>query len=238
MKTHRWGRLIALLVLTALILTACQPMAVEIAYQPDDTGTIDAVAKSIRAVTQATLIGEGFVLPTDEMQVPTGWQVLKNDYRGYSLVFLLVWNVCQETEYSWTFCDNQEDPAWMGLPLRLYVSVFPKDYTNSDWEVYNFIPTVTIQEFIALPIGESKLKEPGSPRPDYTSYTRLPDQTAAGLNAPVIENSKLWGMPPETKERVVFLVTEDTTYILGMYYETPEQLALFEQVLDSFQSPP
>jgi hypothetical protein len=117
----------------------------------------------------------------------------------------------------------------------IYVSVFPKDYNNSDWEVYNFIPTVTIREFLALPIGVSKPKESGSPRPDYISYTRLPDQTIAGSTAAAIENSKLWGIPTGTKERVVFMVTEDTTYILGMYYETPDQPALFEQVLNTFQ---
>jgi hypothetical protein len=169
------------------------------------------------------------------MQVPEGWQVLEVSTRGYSLAFPPEWNVCQETRHSWTFCDIQEDPDWIGSPLRLYVSVFPKDYTNSDFEVYNFIPTVTIREFMALTIGESKPKVPGSPRPDYISYTRLPDQTVAGLTAAVIENSKLWGMPTETKERVAFMVTEDTTYILGMYYDTPDQLALFEQVMDSFQ---
>jgi hypothetical protein len=51
----------------------------------------------------------------------------------------------------------------------------------------------------------------------------------------VIENSKVWEAPSGTKDRVVILVTEDITYMLGMNYETPQQLAMFEQILDTFQ---
>jgi hypothetical protein len=245
MTTIRSGRLLAFLMLTALLLTACQIASIEITKhtdEPDQTtpppaeaATNAPVSEPTKAISETAPSEEGSFHPSAEMQVPEGWQVLEDSTRGYSLAFPPEWNVCQVTRYSWTFCDIQEDPDWAGSPLRLYVSVFPKDYTNSDFEVYNFIPTVTIREFIALPVGESKPKVPGSPRPDTISYTRLPDQTVAGLTAPVIENSKLWGMPTETKERVVFMVTEDTTYILGTYYDTPDQLALFEQVMDSFQ---
>jgi hypothetical protein len=31
------------------------------------------------------------------------------------------------------------------------------------------------------------------------------------------------------------IVTESTNYVIGMYYESPQQLEMFEQVLDSFQ---
>ncbi|MBE0696560.1 MAG: hypothetical protein IH586_06525 [Anaerolineaceae bacterium] len=208
------------------------------AYEPTEiAGTVGTLApiKPTGVADQATPTGEGPASPPAEMQVPDGWRVIDDSLRGYSLALPPEWNVCQETRYSWTFCDSQEDPAWMGFPLRLYISVFPNDYTNSDWEVYNFIPTATIREFIALPIGEIKSKVPASPRPEYFSYTRLPDQMVAESTAAVIENSKLWGIPSGTKERVAFMVTGDTTYILGMYYETPDQLALFAQVLDSFQ---
>jgi len=54
----------------------------------------------------------------------------------------------------------------------------------------------------------------------------------------VIENSKVLEFPPETKERVVLIFTEGTTCMIGVYYETPEQLEMFEQVLDSFQLVP
>lgn len=244
MNTYRWVRLFTFLVLTALFLTACQLAATEITNHPDEparaatqpvaAATKAPVSEPTRAISQVTPTGKA-VLPSAEMQVPAGWQVLDDTLRGFSLAFPPEWHICQETRYSWTFCDNQEDPAWMGFPLRLYISVFPKDYTNSDAEVYNFIPTATLREFSALPIGESMSKVPGSPRPEYFTYTRHPDQMVAGSSAQVIENSKGWGIPSGTKERVVFQLAEDTTYILGMYYGTSDQLALFEQVLDSFQ---
>jgi hypothetical protein len=169
--------------------------------------------------------------------VPEDWPVL-NTTKGYSLAYSLDWEICQNTIYSWTFCDSQKDLAGIGHQLRLYVSVFPNDYPNSDWEVYNFIPTDTIRAFMALPVGESMQKVPGSPRPAYNTYKRLPDQMVAGWNAPVIENSNVWGLPAGTTDRIVFIVTHETTYMLGMYYESLEQLTMFEQVLDSFQFAP
>jgi hypothetical protein len=238
MNLRRLGKFLALLMLVAQLLVACQSLALETTNSLDEPvgATEMAVqAEPTKTVSQATLTSEGAAPSTTEVQVPVGWQVLDEVRQGYSLAFPSEWNACQETRYSWTFCDIQEDPKWMGRPLRLYVSVFPKDYTNEDWEVYNFIPTETIRAYLALPIGESRPKIAGSPRPDYISYTRLANQTVAGMTAAVIENSKLWGIPSGTKERVVLMITEDTTYILGMYYTTLEQLVLFEQVLDTFR---
>jgi hypothetical protein len=143
--------------------------------------------------------------------------------------------VCEEHPYSRIFCENQEESSGLGPPLRLYISVFPQDYTNSEFDVYNFISSVTIQEFLALPVGEGTLKEPKATLPEYFTYTRLPDQMVADSTALVIENSKVWEFPSGTKDRVVIFITEGTTYILGMYYETPQQLEMFAQVLESFQ---
>jgi hypothetical protein len=88
---------------------------------------------------------------------------------------------------------------------------------------------------MSLPLGASMLKEPDAIPPDCFTYTRLPNRKVAGRTALVIENSTVWEAPIGTKDRLVILVSGDTTYILGMYYETPQQLAMFEQILDSFQ---
>jgi hypothetical protein len=163
----------------------------------------------------------------------------KHPARGYSLTYPLVWANNQVSEYSQEFNEIQEEASGMGPPLRLYVSVYPKEYTNQDPEVahfvYHFIPIKTIREFMALPVGESKLKDPDTPTPDSDTYTRLPDQVVAGEPALVIENSTVWEAPTGTKDRIVIFVTQETTVILGMYYETPEQLAMFGRVLSSFQ---
>jgi hypothetical protein len=254
MKTHRSGRFFAFLALAALLLAACQPAALETsdpavdpAAQPLEastegpvrTPTESAAAMQTPAPVEpgAAPSGDGAGLPQTGGQVPQGWQELTTT-QGYSLAYPPEWAECQVTRYSLTFCQVQEDPAWMGPPLRLYVSVFPRDHTNADFEVYNFITAESIREFMALPVGGSKLREPNAMAPDYFTYTRLPDRMVAGLSAAVIENSRVWEAPPGTKDRVVFIVTEDTTYMLGMYYESPEQLAMFEQVLDSFQLVP
>jgi hypothetical protein len=254
MKAHRSGRFFAFLALAALFLAACQPAALETsdpavdpAAQPLEAGTQEParIPTESVAVTQtpapvepgAAPSGEGAGLAQAGGQVPQGWREISLS-QGYSLAYPPEWAECQVTRYSLTFCQVQEDPAWNGPALRLYVSVFPRDHTNADFEVYNFITPESIQDFMALAVGESRLREPNAMAPDYFTYTRLPDRMVAGLSAAVIENSRVWEAPPGTKDRVAFIVTEDTTYMLGLYYETPEQLAMFEQVLDSFRITP
>jgi hypothetical protein len=264
MKIHRSARLLTLLALVALFLAACQPAALETtsplveldgtATQPleADTEGPAPIPTDSEVVTEtaapdeptevlltAAPTGEGTGLPPTGMQVPEGWQVLNDSTQRYSLAYPTDWKIGQETKYSRVFSQIQKEPAWMeGTALRLYVSAVPQDYTNQEFEVYNFYPIESIREFMAIPVGDSKLKVPGSSLPDYFTYTRLPDRIVAGWNALVIENPKVWEAPSGTKDRVVFIVTESTTYILGMYYDTPEQLAMFEQVLDSFQFVP
>jgi hypothetical protein len=248
MKPPRPGILFAILALVTLLISACQPAVLTTpkppadpagtAVQPLETATEVPASTPPVAVTRAAPTSEGSALPLTGGQVPDGWQVINDSTRGYSLAYTTKWEICQETKYSRLFCEIQKEPVGMGPPPRLYVSAFPTEYTNPDWEVYNFTPAATIRQFLALPVGASMLKEPGSPTPDHFTYTRLPDQVFAGQTGLVIENSKVWEMPSGTRDRVIFLSDGGTTYILGMYYETPEQLAMFEQVLDSFQPVP
>src|SRR5512140_2764582 len=134
--------------------------------------------------------------------VPAGWHVLK----GYSLAYPPEWEVTEQLRYSRMFTEIQKEPAGMGPPLRLYVSAFPNDYTDQDGQVYNFIPSESIREFMALPVGKSKLKVADANPPDAWTYTRLPDQTVAGKTALVIENSTVWEAPTGTKDRVLVIV--------------------------------
>jgi hypothetical protein len=201
------------------------------AAQPLEANTDSPAAEPTRAVSQATLTG-GMV---PEGMVPEGWQSFYNGPQGYSLGYPTVWAVNKELKYSRVFTEIQKEPAGMGPPVRLYVSVFPNEYTDQDGEVYNFITSESIRAFMGLPVGASRLKEIDAMPPDCFLYTRLPDRKFVGQMALVIENSQVWEAPSGTIDRMVILVTEDTTHILGMYYETPQQLAMFEQVLDSFQ---
>lgn len=245
MKPQGLPRLTPFLTLALLLLTAChfQLTALETTREPvEPTGTavqpLEAdfdvpAAEPIRDVSQATPIVEA--LPHTLKMVPEGWQGFYNDAHGYSLGYPTVWAVSEELRYSHVFVEIQKEPAGMGPPVRLYVSVFPNDYTDQDGGVYNFITSESIRAFMALPVGASRLKELDAMPPGAFLYTRLPDRNLAEWTALVIENSQVWEAPSGTKDRLVILVTEDTTYMLGMYYETPQQLAMFEQVLDTFQ---
>ncbi len=237
MKPDNWGKF-PLLTAAFLFLAACQPVMLGVKNPPaltaDATGSAEPIA-SPSAVPQAAPTGQGLT----GGNLPACWQVFKHAARGYSLTYPLVWVNNQVSQYSQEFNEIQVEPAGMGPPLRLYVSVYPKDYTNQDPDVshfvYHFVPLETIREFMALPVGESMLKDPDTPTPDSDTYTRLPDRIVAGETALVIENSKVWEAPTGTKDRIALIEIKGTLYLLGMYYETPEQLAMFEQVLDSFQ---
>ena len=51
----------------------------------------------------------------------------------------------------------------------------------------------------------------------------------------MIENHKVWEGERGTRDRRVLLSRGAGTYMLGTYYETPEELGVFEQVLATFR---
>lgn len=232
-----------MLALVALMLAACQPAAATVA--PVETqapaATVlpaepTAVAPTAAVPTAAATADTG--VPPTGAQAPEGWNELTDAANGYSVAYPPVWEICQEQAASRIFCEIQAVPEGMGPPLRMYISVIPQDATNENFEIYNFFPPARVREFMALEVGESLLKEPRVMAPEFFTYTRLPDRMVAGWTALVVENSKPWEFPAGTKDRVVFIVTEADIYMIGMYYQTPEQLQMFEQALDSFQFVP
>jgi hypothetical protein len=256
----QWFTIICMAV---LLLAACQsavlqqtdrPIGIETADQETAAPSVTAAEDQVAVTSEpsaTTASGEtsqvvktlpptedGSMIPETGAQVPDGWQIFSDPTFGYSVAFPKEWEKCTETRYSHLFCEIQKEPAGMGPPPRLYISVIPQDYTNEDFEVYNFMPFETIREFLSIPVGESRLKEPGAIPPEYFTYTRLPDQTVAGWKAAVIENSRVWEAPSGTRDRVYLIDTDDAIYMIGQYYMTPEQLDTMEKVLDSFRLKP
>lgn len=229
-----------LIFLTMLILAACQPAALPETDLP--AGTMPAATAAPVETTQVTETlpptEDGSTIPETGVQVPEDWQTLTEETFGYSVAFPQEWEPCTETRYSHVYCEVQIEPSGLGPPPRLYISVIPEGNTNADFEIYNYLPIETIREFISLPVGESRLKEPGAITPEYFTYTRLPDQEIAGLPAAVIENTKVWEAPPGTRDRLYLIDTEGAAYLIGTYYQTPEQLEMMGKVMDSFQFTP
>jgi hypothetical protein len=92
-----------------------------------------------------------------------------------------------------------------------------------------------IRSFLTLPVGEVQPFVPNAVLSEYITYTRLPDQEIGGLGVVLLENNRVWEAPVETIERRTLIVTEAGTFIVGTFYETPEELSLFEEVLNTFQ---
>ncbi len=228
-----------LLALAVLLLAACQPAA-EPQAQATPPAATDLPAEPTAA---APTLAEPTAVPFEATapagsEIPAGWNEITDGVLGYSVAYPPVWQMCEEHAQSRIFCEIQAVPEGMGPPLRMYISTIPQDATNGDFEIYNFFPPARVREFMALQVGESLLKEPRAMAPEFFTYTRLPDRMVAGWTALVVENSKPWEFPAGTKDRVVFIVTEGNIYMIGMYYQTPEQLEMFEQALDSFQFVP
>jgi len=249
--------LITGLLLACLSLVACQPGAFgttnSAAGQAGDTPQPELAVTEITVLlpeqieapsedveesqsgdgAEAEPLPTGAGSPGTVEQLPPGWLSLTSTASGYSLAYPPEWEICTEQQHSLILCESQAEPSEMGLPLRMYVSVFPHNYTNADWDVYNFFPAETIQTFSSLAVGQSALKYPGAILPEYVTYTRLPDQLVDGRFTLAVESSKVWEFPPETRERVVIIDSPETTYIFGMYYQAPQQLELYEQVLEN-----
>lgn len=241
MKPLKPGMFFTLLMLGALILTACQPAADQTANAP--TAPASPTAQAVEATQEVmtpnpTATADTSTQTSDGMRVPDGWQSFYNSTQGYTLAYPPQWGMCEELQHSRIFCEFQPPPPPMGPLVRLYVSVYPQDNTGQDGQAFNFTPFDSIQKFNALPVGESMLKVPDAIPPEAFTYTRLPDRMVAGQVALVIENAGVWEAPVGTKDRGVVFVSQGMVVHLGTFYETPEQLAMFEQVLDSFRLSP
>lgn len=87
--------------------------------------------------------------------------------------------------------------------------------------------------------GSYSMKNPPpaeiQPDPAYWTFTRLPDTAVGGLKGVVVENQNVWGGKRGSKDRRVLVTRGTDTWQFGAYYETPEELREFEQVLASFK---
>jgi hypothetical protein len=110
--------------------------------------------------------------------------------------------------------------------------VIPSGFDNADASAYNFLREDALQGLMSMEVGSSKAAEA---IPEYSTFTRLPDLSTGGQNFVVIENSRVWEAPAGVKDRRALLAAGGKIYMLGTYYETAEELAAFEAVLEQFR---
>ncbi|MBE2236003.1 MAG: hypothetical protein IAE85_21105 [Anaerolinea sp.] len=56
-----------------------------------------------------------------------------------------------------------------------------------------------------------------------------------GVTGVAVEAARVWEGAPGTRDRRVLLRRGSTLFMLGAYYETPEELHTFEQALATFR---
>ena len=205
----------------------------------------------VRSVTSSSEVGQPTVvvetLPVENQPsaetpaltggaaiAPPGFEVFTDDALGFSLARPAHWQEHpRDFEYSRVFSDvNAEQPATGPLPV-LFVTFIPADDSLAEGS-YAYMSNADVRRFQTLAVGAAQPIVPDAFPPEAFTYTRLPDRPVGGSSALVIENEGVWEAPEKSTERRAIVVTEAGTYIIGSLYVTPEQLALYEQVLDSF----
>ena len=217
----RW-RICAALFLLLLTLVGCTG---GVPNPPTATPTMPPAAAATRTESPSPTPS---VRPAETPVIPTDWQRFSDPDWGYAFHFPSWWVECTATQNSHLFCDPG-DAANGPVPPAFYMTVMPSGFINEQAEAYNFMPDALVHQATMLGVGES-LALPES-NPDFFTYTRLPDSRVAGEVGIVIENEHVWEAPLGVHERRVLVVRDEVTYLLGSYYATPADLAVFETVL-------
>lgn len=220
----------------AVVLAACAgPSAVTPGPSAPSTAgpaTQPAVTPDARATPPASPRPSPAPTATDSTPSlpPAGWQTYRETRLGFTLAYPPAWEVAQETGQSRLFSLRHTEPTGPSFP-PFYVTVLPEGFTNEGAEAYNFWSRAEIAAALALEVGETgAIHGP----PDYDRYTRLPDTTVDGVAGVVVEAARVWEGAPGTRDRRVLLRRGSTLFMLGAYYETPEELHTFEQALATF----
>lgn len=212
----------------AAVTTGAPPVIVEVGGLPE--------------VTPAAEVGPGSGVATPEpgggMVAPPGFNAFMDRQLHLSLAYPAVWEEGQpDTRYNRIFYVKDLVPQGVGPVPKLYVTFIPLDDKLAEGS-YSYMTLEAIRSFEALPVGSSQPLVPDAFPAEAFTYTRLPDQEVGGRQALVIENEGVWEAPEETTDRRVLIETEAGVVILGSIYATPEELALFEQAVGTFQYVP
>jgi hypothetical protein len=119
--------------------------------------------------------------------------------------------------------------------LWFYVNIHPVGMSFPDASVYNYMEEAFLDDIWEMVVGDQISERPvDDDNAKYFTFTRLPDQTIDGYPAAVIENTQPWEFSEDVNDRRYILLVDSTWYIIGGYYNTPDGLALLEEVVDTF----
>jgi hypothetical protein len=212
----------------AAVITGAPPVVVEVGGLHEVTPAAEESPGSGAATPQ----------PGGGMVAPPGFNAFLDRQLHLSLAYPAAWGEGQpDTRYNRIFYVKDVEPSGVGPVPKLYVTFIPLDDKLAEGS-YSYMTLEAIRSFEALPVGSSQPLVPDAFPVEAFTYTRLPDQEVGGKPALVIENEGVWEAPEETTDRRVLIETEAGVVILGSIYATPEELALFEQAVGSFQYVP
>lgn len=249
---------IVLLILAGLLITGGLVFAAFLGLFQISSVTVSAGAPSPAIVEEGVLPGEAEA-PSGEapapieplpdtaeaapaggvgVVAPQGFNAIIDSPLHIALAYPSEWEEgARVTDFSRVFFVKNPTPFGVGPLPRLYVTFMPLEESLA-YGAYGFMPQEFIRGFKAISVGETWSPVPDGLGREYSTYTRLPDQEVGGWQALVIENERVWEAPEASTDRRVLIETEAGVILLGSTYESAAELALFEQVLATFQYVP
>ena len=161
--------------------------------------------------------------------IPEGWIGLSEPELGYQAGYAPDWELETTTPYSRVF--SQRGAGGPSFPV-FYVTVVPNGFTNEQAQAYNFVAAETLRGLWNVAIGSTAVLDG---LPDYSTFARLENTSVNGRDAVVIENGRVWEGGQDTKDRRVIILGQDKVYMLGTYYDSPDDLENFQKALGTFQ---
>lgn len=126
-----------------------------------------------------------------------------------------------------------------GMPKNfIYVVKIPSGSKSVGGDFYNYnYPEFT--NLMSMNVGDRKVsdKKLNAEMAKYYTYTRLPDNTVAGVNAKIFSNNKLWEFPEDVTEYRYYLEKDKFIYLIGGYVgevEKPDTYMLDKKTFDEF----
>lgn len=163
----------------------------------------------------------------------TNWKTYTNPKYNYSIKYP------NNFELSQTDLRTSPDSAIFNkLPLfdapgfpALYISVF-LDGNAAGSASYNNMTDEVINSFYTMNVGEPKQISTES---EFSIFKKLEDTIVAGQKGIVVENSKVWEGGDGLIDRRVFTKKNGHIYMIGTYYQSPQELSNFQNSLSTFK---
>lgn len=158
------------------------------------------------------------------------WKSYANSKNNYSVKYSDYLKY-SETRYSTVFIPKNTQSVSSDYP-SLFISVIPDDLEDKK-DIYNYMSPDIINKIFSMHDNES-IETQSWPNTEFSTFRRLTQLPVSGKEGIIIQNNKVLKEEGMANRRVL-IRNQDSTYIIGCYYRTQQELDAFRNFLDSFK---